>query len=155
MKMFILKGHGNSSFDAALVERVEKMFGGGDVLQRILEGHLLVERALIAKIVDKMARPSVFGPNSRWTFANLSQLYVGLYDSLHGEEMMLRQLNMLRNAVAHTLVDVYQAVDKYIPADEEGLYSDRSMRVAIFVLILLYNLGAISEIKPGHDFSSS
>lgn len=162
MSMKVIKGP-YGLLDEKLHTHVEVVFAGENLLQMILHGHLLLERALDAKIAQKFARPSVLEPNgmARLSFAQKVAIFVGLYDPSEFAERMLIAFNKLRNAVAHDLVDLEAAVNQYLrPAfqavvrssgDEDSTISEpaKSLVVTIFGGLMLFELGALHGVQHG------
>jgi hypothetical protein len=103
------------SLDSSLLERVEKLFEGANLIETILYSHLLVERALTARISEKLVKPTVL-EDGFWSFNQKLSLYIGLFDPREKEIRYLRGINRLRNSVAHQVhLDAEQAVTQYLP----------------------------------------
>jgi len=147
------------SFDKDLSKRVEDFFVGENLLQSILHSHLLIEKALLHKIEEKLLRPDVLtsGKFSGLTFAQKVTVYVGLYNPSEETETFLLAMNKMRNAIAHTIIDSDEPIKKYLkpillsrwkesnsqtqpPTDPKGILS-------IIFMILMFDLGAINGLQ--------
>lgn len=104
------------TFDEALLRRVESMFAGENLLQVILHAHLLLERAVQLKIVEKLLRPDVLRSKrfAHLSFAQQIGMFVGLTDPKRSTEELLLAFNRLRNAIAHELDDAESAVTQHL-----------------------------------------
>jgi hypothetical protein len=156
MALKATRGPGFGSLDEPLLDWVDAVFAGENLLQAILHGHLLVERALQAKIAEKMARPDVLNSNlARFSFAQKVAIYVGLYDPEPHTERLLVAFNRLRNALAHDLVEPEAAVKQYLsPAlEDEGQVPEdpRSVVQVVFGGLMLFGLGALHGVERTGD----
>jgi hypothetical protein len=104
-------------FDQNLLAHVEEVFHGENLLQAVIYGHLLLERALNSLIAQRMKRPEVLEGKvfGRWTFLQKLGLYVALYDPSEEQQRLLLGFNQLRNAMAHGLESTDRVVRKYLP----------------------------------------
>jgi len=137
------------SFDPTLFPRVEEVFQSESLLQAVVHGHLLLERALIGLISHKMLRPEVIdnGLFGRWSFHQKLALYVGLYDPPDEEWQMLRGFNELRNKLAHKLDDPEMWITKCLPWNEEVPPSDARSHVWTIMANLFLRLGIVEGIE--------
>lgn len=150
MRVFKLKSDDLGTFDAELIDRAERLFYGDDLFHQVLHAHLLLERAMIARIALKMVRPEKFGKDSRWTFAQLINIYIGLYDIDPSYERLLRTINKIRNEIAHGFVNVSEIVEKYIPSEDPG--KSGYLTVPMCALIVLQHMGAITAVEIDENF---
>jgi hypothetical protein len=152
------------TLDEALFPKVEAVFAGENLLQMILHAHLLLERAVDAKITEKLLRPSALGPtgSARFSFAQKIALYVGLFDPPQPTELLLAAFNRLRNSVAHELNDLDSAVRRFLrPALHEAaklggssspLPDDPSSLVrVVFGGLMLFDLDALPGVMHDDD----
>jgi hypothetical protein len=131
------------SLDGDLAARLDRLFEGKNLVECILHGHLLVERALSVSIGAKLARPSILD-EAQWSFHQKVSLYTGLYDPPAERIAHLRAFNRLRNAVAHKIQDDEAAVAAHLPWEGEQLPKpDPLGHVHVFTLVLLFDLGGI------------
>lgn len=137
--------------DPSLLERVERVFEGENLVETILHAHLLIERAITKAISEKLARPEVL-EQGQWSFYQKLSLYIGLADPPADRIKRLRGFNKLRNAIAHRLQDDPEtAVARYLPWDKER-ETDRDiprpealLHVRIIAsMILMFDLDAVS-----------
>jgi hypothetical protein len=134
--------------DPNMVDRVEAIFDGENIIELILHAHLLIERALTAKIAEKLARPAIL-QEFQWSFNQKISLYLGLYDPESEDEKILRGLNRIRNGIAHDFPDLEKLVRKNLPWDgydgsEVQPPPAPIQHVRVAAMIILFNLGAIS-----------
>jgi hypothetical protein len=145
--MPILKFELGKYLDPNMVDRVEAIFDGENIVEMILHAHLLIERALTAKIAEKMARPTVL-EEFNWSFSQKISLYVGLYGPTAENEKTLRGFNRLRNGIAHEFPDLEQLVRKNLPWDGwdgEKITAppEPIQHVRVVAMIILFELGAV------------
>src|SRR5712675_555116 len=76
------------SLDSELLDRVEKALHGSNLIENILNGHLLIERALTKRVAEKLARPEIL-KEAQWSFHQKLSLYIGLYNP---SEWMARRM---------------------------------------------------------------
>ncbi len=108
---------------------------------------------MIARIAQKMVRPEKFGKDSRWTFAQLINIYIGLYGIDLNYERLLRTINKIRNEIAHGFVNVSEVVEKYIPSGDPG--ATGYLTVPICALIVLQHIGAITTVEIDETFAAT
>ncbi|MEA3117751.1 MAG: hypothetical protein QOI13_1021 [Paraburkholderia sp.] len=139
-----------SRFDPDLLERVEGVFHGENLVQMILHAHLLIERALTLEIASKLARPEILEDPKygRWSFHRKLALYIGLCEPAEDRERMLFGFNKLRNMIAHGFRDESVCVETCLPWEGEQLSKpDAIEHVWVVASILLFELGAIKAIQ--------
>lgn len=149
------------ALDSSLAARLDKLFEGKNLVESILHAHLLIERALTARIAEKLAQPSILD-EGQWSFRHKISLYVGLYDPPTEDVGDLRAFNRLRNAIAHRIQDDEAAVAAHLPWRGEQLpCPDALGLVHVFTLALLFHLGGIEgayrkdAYPPGDPFENS
>jgi hypothetical protein len=147
-------------FDDPAVAWVNTVFAGENLLQTILHAHLLIERALHAKIAQKLARPEVLDSTAlpRLSFGQKMTIFVGLYDPEPACQSLLASFNRLRNALAHDLIEPETAVGRHLrPALDAAMKADRSASLVlesansvvqvVFLLLMLVYLGAVDRVE--------
>ncbi len=133
-----------AALDPALVERVERLFEGENLIETILHAHLLIERAITTLVATKLVRPSVL-EEAQWSFNQKLSLYVGLYDPPDDRVTLLRAFNRLRNIIAHRIQDDAAAVAAILPWEsEQSARPDALSHVRGAAIMLLFDLGAVS-----------
>ena len=143
----------DESYDPALLGRIEDVLHGENLIQVILHAHLLIERALVIRISEKLARPEIMtnGKYAKLSFAQKTSLYIGMYGPSEEDENLLLAFNKLRNMIAHQITDEEECVRKCLPWDGwdgEKITSppEPLRRVHVCAMILLFTLGAIKSV---------
>jgi hypothetical protein len=140
----------STMFDDATTSLMEELFAGENLLQIVLHGHLLIERALTERVAKKFTRPEVIsGPNARWTFSQLVSMYIGLYAPEEDHIRLFRGINKLRNMAAHELNFDGATVSKCLPweGEQHPQPPDPITHVKVAVTVLLFfELRAIDSI---------
>lgn len=140
----------DASFDPSLLERIEHVFHGENLIQMILHAHLLIERAITLRLLDKLKRPEILddGNYGRWSFHQKITLYVGFYDPPEEQENMLFAFNRLRNMIVHGFEDESACVAKCLPwRGSQFTKPEAKGHVWVIVALLLLELGAIEFIE--------
>jgi hypothetical protein len=138
--------------DPNLLDRVESVFDGENVVELILHAHLLIERALTSRIAEKLTRPQILEQFS-WSFHQKISLYVGLYDPTTENEELLRGFNRVRNGIAHDFADIEKLVNRHLPWRGEsarGVPSpapDVLSRLSGTAMIILFVLGGLRAVR--------
>jgi hypothetical protein len=137
-------------FDASLLSRVEEVFESESLVQVVVHAHLLLERAIITLLDQKLKRPEILrdGSFGRWTFKQKLGLYVALYDPPREQQQMLSRFNDLRNALAHRLDDPESAVIRFLPLNEHPLAPNARAQVWAVTAILFFQLGILQGLEP-------
>jgi hypothetical protein len=136
-------------FDSTLVRRVEEVFHGENLIQAVIHGHLLLERAITSRIGKKLERPDILedGAFGRWTFHQKLGLYFALYDPAEGRQRMLLGFNRLRNALSHRLDPEETAVATCLPWEGESPPPDARTHVWAIMATLFFELGILEKIE--------
>lgn len=139
----------HKTFDQGLLQRVEAVFHGENLLQTILHAHLLLERGLTLLICSKLKRADVLegGIFGRWSFHQKVALYVGLYDPPDEQVQLLVGFNRLRNALAHGFQDEEECVAKFLPWKGESPRPVADKHVWVVALNLFFDLGIVKRIE--------
>lgn len=139
----------DKGFDHELLERVEDIFHGENLLQVILHAHLLIERAISLEIVKKLARPEIMedGRYGHWSFRQKLALYVGLYNPPEDRERMLIGFNKLRNTIAHRFENEEECVANYLPWEGKAPRPDAHTHVVAVAIILFFELGIVKSVR--------
>lgn len=103
----------SKSIPPEMLDRLDGLFKGDNLLQLILHSHLLIERGLMSQLETKFARPEVV--RKRWSFDQKMRMYIGLFDPPKETVEMLRGFNRLRNKVAHDFQDEEAVVTECLP----------------------------------------
>jgi hypothetical protein len=84
--------------DSTLLQPIERIFHGENLLQTILHAHLLVERALGERIREKLVRPEVLGGGKygRWSFSQKLALFVAVCNLLLHSALRTDKFHKLR-----------------------------------------------------------
>jgi hypothetical protein len=133
-----------------LLQRVEEVFHGENLLQIILHAHLLIERAMTSKILTKLSRPEILEDEryGRWSFHQKLALYVGLCNPPKDREQLLFGFNRLRNMIAHRFNDEAECVVRCLPWEGEDMPRPCAHdHVLTVTLILLFELGAVKSLQ--------
>ncbi|MGB7761570.1 MAG: hypothetical protein WBL61_17190 [Bryobacteraceae bacterium] len=83
------------SLDPDLLNRVDEVFHGENLLQMILHAHLLIERGMSAQIATKLARPEIV--RELKNFSTKLNLYLGLFNPPKPQETILFDLGVLKS----------------------------------------------------------
>jgi hypothetical protein len=151
-----MKGHATrfkitltEDFDSTLLRRVEEVFQGENLIQAVIHGHLLLERAITSLIGQKLKRPDILedGAFGRWSFHQKLGLYVSLYEPPDDRQRMLLGFNRLRNALAHQLEAEETAVVRCLPWEGELPPPDARTHVWAITAILFFELGILHGIE--------
>jgi hypothetical protein len=131
------------ALDPALLKRAERLFEGENLIETILHAHMLIERAISARIVLKLAKPSIL-EDVQWSFHQKTSLYAGLYDPPEKQIVLLCAFNRLRNLIAHKIQEDAAAVAATLPWEgEQFARPDDLTHVRVVALMLLFDLGAV------------
>jgi len=145
--------------DSTLLQPIERIFHGENLLQTILHAHLLVERALAERIREKLVRPEILdgGKYGRWSFSQKLALFVGVCNPSQETEEMLFELNKLRNATAHSIHEDEEAcVARCLSwRGETSPRPDALVCVRGFAVILLFDLGVLKSVERLHSEGES
>lgn len=140
----------DQNFDQTLLSRVEEVFHGENLIQTVLHAHLLIERALVLRICEKLKEPKILeeGKYGRWSFHQKIALYVGLVSPSPGTEKLLFGFNTLRNTLAHRFRDEVQCVRECLPWDGGQFPEppDALKHVQIAAMVLLFDLEALQGV---------
>jgi hypothetical protein len=136
-------------FDPALLQRVEEVFHGENLVQTILHAHLLIERAVTLRVAEKLARPEILedGRYGRWSFHQRLALYVGLCSPPEDQERMLFGFNRLRNMIAHRFEDEALCVAECLPWEGQTEKPGALGHVWTVAGVLLFELGALKSVE--------
>jgi hypothetical protein len=136
-------------FDQTLLTHVEEVFHSENLLQAVIYGHLLLERALNSLIAQRMKRPEILEDKffGRWSFLQKLGLYVALYDPSKEQELLLVGFNRLRNAMAHGLESNERAVAKHLPWKGPSPPRDARHHVWATTANLFLELGIVHGIE--------
>jgi len=136
-------------FDQSLLTHVEEVFESENLLQAVIYGHLLLERAIDSMIGQKMKRPEVLDGKiyGRLSFHQKVGLYVALYDPTEEQQRLLVGFNRLRNEIAHKLEGVDQAVARCLPWNGSSPPQDTRTHVWEITASLFFELGIVRSIE--------
>jgi hypothetical protein len=136
-------------FDQNLLAHVEQVFHSENLLQAVICGHLLLERALNSLIAQRMKRPEILEDKlfGRWSFLQKLGLYVALYDPSEEQRRLLLGFNRLRNAMAHGLEFKDRVVAEYLPWKGPSPPHDARQHVWTATANLFFELGIVHGIE--------
>jgi hypothetical protein len=141
---FFLKGQ----HDLDLFAHMNKAFGLQTITETVLKVHLLVERAIAAKIESKLVRPDILN-QGQWSFSQKLSLYIGLFDPPEDQIKLLRGLNRLRNAIAHKLTDEAALVAEHLAWLGDGERPEPILHIRAVSCLLLFGLDALKSVEVG------
>ncbi len=136
-------------FDQTLLAHVEEVFHSENLLQAVIYGHLLLERALSSLIGQRMRRPEILDDKvfGRWSFLQKLGLYVALYDPPKEQQLLLVGFNRVRNAMAHGLESNERVVAKHLPWNGSSPPQDARHHVWATTANLFFELGIVHGIE--------
>lgn len=110
------------------LECYEHLPDAENIEMTILKGHLLAEIKMKEYIEKFMPNPTGFMSSKRWTFAELVYISKALCKSKNIIWVSLKNLNLLRNKLAHDLDDKIfkKAIESFLMNEPKKFYKNES-----------------------------
>jgi len=138
------------SFGEEALNCLNRAYQEGNLFQLILQAHLVVERALTARLRQQLSQAEVLekARYGRCSFFSKVRLYVGLCNPSKEMEEQLLALNRLRNMIAHELESEAYCTEMCLPQKAEPHQMPAPLdRVLLLTLMILSDLGVKTDVK--------
>ena len=138
------------TFGEEALNCLNRAYQEGNLIQLILQAHLLVEQVLTARLRQQLSRPEVLeeARYGRWSFLSKVRLYVGLCNPSKEMEEQLLALNRLRNMIAHELESEAYCTEVCLPWKGEPHQMPAPLDHVLFhTLMMLSDLGVASDVE--------
>jgi hypothetical protein len=138
------------SFGEGALNCLNRVYQEGNLTHFVLQAHLLVERALTARLREQSSRPEVReqARHGRGHFSSKVQQYVRFCNPSKSTEEQLLALNKLRNMIAHELESEAYCTEMCLPQKAEPHQMPTPLdRVLLLTLMILSDLGVMSDVE--------